>query len=368
MSGEQFPVRGKGEADLPITGINPSALPPDAAVRIGKRCVFCGQRPVVKTREHVLPQWLIELTGDPKREVDFQVWTWKGPEVRTFAFDQFTAPACDECNNEWSDLEGSCKSLIQGLAEGRSVLTGEQAQTLLDWMDKVRIGVWLAGLALSNNPLGIPPPRFHIATRVAAKDRLLYIARTREPSTRLSVSDFMNPIFQTLPAYLWIYVNGLAFVNASSIGIAGGPLALPYIRGRKSISGDRISGEIVEGRMNWCAAPAQFGILAQACWGMDVLSDDQRKRHRDRLADDGSRSLVHIHIAGNTQTLNWTQAAPVFPVIDTGRDELLQLANKLMAKLRRCVYRLNPAPQGKWGREVWAAHKEMMRKEERALL
>jgi hypothetical protein len=26
-------------------------------------CVFCGERPQSKTKEHVIPKWLIEMTG-----------------------------------------------------------------------------------------------------------------------------------------------------------------------------------------------------------------------------------------------------------------------------------------------------------------
>jgi hypothetical protein len=33
-----------------------------------KRCIFCGNPPSAKNKEHVVPKWLIELTGDPKRE------------------------------------------------------------------------------------------------------------------------------------------------------------------------------------------------------------------------------------------------------------------------------------------------------------
>ena len=37
----------------------------------GKFCVFCGKPPDGKTREHVVPYWLLEMTGDPTRVVAF---------------------------------------------------------------------------------------------------------------------------------------------------------------------------------------------------------------------------------------------------------------------------------------------------------
>jgi hypothetical protein len=32
-------------------------------------CVFCGKTPNTKTREHVVPHWLLETTGDPNRVI-----------------------------------------------------------------------------------------------------------------------------------------------------------------------------------------------------------------------------------------------------------------------------------------------------------
>lgn len=34
-----------------------------------KFCVFCGSKPESKNKEHILPQWLLKLTGDPNREI-----------------------------------------------------------------------------------------------------------------------------------------------------------------------------------------------------------------------------------------------------------------------------------------------------------
>ena len=37
-------------------------------LQLEKRCIFCGKKPSEKNREHIIPRWLIALTGDPKRE------------------------------------------------------------------------------------------------------------------------------------------------------------------------------------------------------------------------------------------------------------------------------------------------------------
>jgi hypothetical protein len=37
------------------------------AIAEGRFCIFCGKTLDGKTREHVLPYWLLEMTGDPTR-------------------------------------------------------------------------------------------------------------------------------------------------------------------------------------------------------------------------------------------------------------------------------------------------------------
>src|SRR5258708_31907923 len=81
-----------------------------------KICVFCGSAPESKTREHVIPQWLIKLTGDPKRMANFHVdWKKNPPTMRQFAFDQFTYPACDTCNSAFAKLEDATQGIMISL-------------------------------------------------------------------------------------------------------------------------------------------------------------------------------------------------------------------------------------------------------------
>jgi hypothetical protein len=66
-------------------------------------CVFCGQFAESKSKEHVLPQWLIKMTGEPKRIATLGVDFAKQPFApRQFSFDTLTFPACSECNNGFS--------------------------------------------------------------------------------------------------------------------------------------------------------------------------------------------------------------------------------------------------------------------------
>ena len=72
-----------------------------------KVCIFCGERPESKNLEHVLPRWLIELTGNPKRRARFGYRrSVEGrPVERSFAFDAFKFPSCTECNQRFGELE-----------------------------------------------------------------------------------------------------------------------------------------------------------------------------------------------------------------------------------------------------------------------
>ena len=126
-----------------------------------KVCVFCGEAPQDKNKEHILPNWLIELTGDPKRVARFGIDFHKTPfAFREFAFDSLVFPACSNCNERFGKLEEVIKPIFVRLL-AYLPLSSEELILLLDWLDKVRVGLWLGYLYLDKNPLGIDP-MFHI--------------------------------------------------------------------------------------------------------------------------------------------------------------------------------------------------------------
>src|SRR5215467_1644940 len=61
-----------------------------------KVCVFCGRPPKGKNKEHVIPKWLIALTGESKRKV-YLGRKWAHPELekRIYPLNSFTFPACE---------------------------------------------------------------------------------------------------------------------------------------------------------------------------------------------------------------------------------------------------------------------------------
>jgi hypothetical protein len=108
-------------------------------------CVFCGENPQSKNKEHILPQWLLRLTGDPNREAllgaDFQHYIRTGElKQRKFAFSSFCFPACESCNTFYAKLEARVKPVIIKTINNQDLEFSEIID-LLDWFDKVRIGL-----------------------------------------------------------------------------------------------------------------------------------------------------------------------------------------------------------------------------------
>jgi hypothetical protein len=106
-----------------------------------RHCVFCGQPATNKNQEHILPQWLLALTGDPNRVVTMSVNPQTGEPIK-FAWSKLVMPACKACNDEYGKLEGTVKPIVLSVLD-RQPITSRQAFILLDWLDKVRISVWL---------------------------------------------------------------------------------------------------------------------------------------------------------------------------------------------------------------------------------
>ena len=110
---------------------------------------------------------MIKLTGDQNRIGRFgydKRWLDEGLHIREFAIDQLTCPSCIDCNDKFSKLEVASKKIILKILNFEP-LTDMEFNTLLDWFDKVRIGLWLVFYYLDNN-ISVIRPKFYIKNRI----------------------------------------------------------------------------------------------------------------------------------------------------------------------------------------------------------
>jgi hypothetical protein len=192
-----------------------------------KFCVFCGNKPQKKNNEHILPQWLIELTGDPKRVVRLgDDKTKKGFPTRSFSFDQFKFPSCTSCNEEFSDLETYAKIIVDKIML-LDDLSAAELSVLLDWFDKIRIGIWLGFFYLDKNWAGIKP-LFYIRQRMGEHDRLLCIYKASSDRKCLTFVGCDTPLFYYAPCCFTLRINSFYFFNMSYPFLFARRMGLPY--------------------------------------------------------------------------------------------------------------------------------------------
>lgn len=188
-------------------------------------CVFCGSLPTLKNKEHVLPRWLLRLTGEPGRIAHFGV-RYFTDESRRFAFDRFTFPSCSSCNASYSGLEQNAKRIIERIFKVQKI-SADDIVVLLDWLDKVRIGLWLGIMSLNNNAFGIEP-KFFISRRVGSADRMLSIFLEGHKSKGLLFTGPMYPSFMFLPSCFALRINNLYLFNASCPFMISKNSGFPY--------------------------------------------------------------------------------------------------------------------------------------------
>jgi hypothetical protein len=194
-----------------------------------KFCVFCGESPQEKNKEHVLPKWLIEMTGDPKRIATFGYDFLSNPiSLRQFSFDALAFPACAQCNRRFGDLETKIKPIITRLLAHQPASSSDFI-LVLDWLDKVRVGLWLGYLYLDKNPMGVEPT-FHIDSRLGRSDRMVAIAKINNGGLGLSFTGPEFKVYQLTPTRLGLRINGLYFMNASGLTLCSQRLGFPYAR------------------------------------------------------------------------------------------------------------------------------------------
>ncbi|MHA1280547.1 MAG: hypothetical protein ACTSQ8_25600 [Candidatus Helarchaeota archaeon] len=328
---------------------------------VTKQCVFCGENPVSKNREHIFPQWLIEYTGNPKRLMNLPVFDFESCaySLKQLAFDQFVFPACEACNNRFAELEGKAKQAFLGLFEKRTINL-QNAEILLDWFDKVRVGLWLAAQVWDKSPVWIEP-RFHIQDRIATQDRILWFSSCKQSQKCLRFTGLGDPIFKSIPSFFSLRVCNMVFVSASSVGICGGPLGLPRIKIHRCLDDRHVHVKTVipksGQRSNWPAATTKFHILAQAIF-YNLLRDIEIKNSIRNQMIDKSKSKPHLFY--NDRLVCLDENTVKLEVYEYNLSEDLTKAElRLYDKLRRYIVKSLPNHVDKSYR-VWKKIMERM--------
>lgn len=193
--------------------------------KIGKICVFCGKEPDSKNKEHVIPQWLMNHVGVAGKKVRFGFDKATG-KPREFTYKSFTFPACEKCNSAFSNLEKKAKPILLRLLSEEE-LSKKDFHCLLDWFDKVRIGLWLGFYYLDKNYGGISP-KFHIQRRIGSQDRMLHIVKVKNDEMELSFRGCDSIAFHFVPSCFSIIINNYCFYNISFPFLIARRIGFPF--------------------------------------------------------------------------------------------------------------------------------------------
>lgn len=192
-----------------------------------KFCIFCGKTPKDKNLEHVIPQWLIRLTGREKKDV-FSLC----PEYdKHLPFLQFKFPACTECNTKYAKMEFAVKPVVEKILSGQSIC-GQEASLLMDWFDKVRIGLWLSNMFYDPELKHDVRPHFFIDSRVGTSDRMLSIQKIDFPKDEnrgIYFGGTQTPLFNCEPSAFTLIINDYYFFNASTHNLVAPRLGFPRL-------------------------------------------------------------------------------------------------------------------------------------------
>lgn len=97
----------------------------------------------------------------------------------------------------------------------------------LDWIDKLRVGLWLMYYTIDKNHQGIIP-NFFINQRVSSYDRLLYIVKSKQEVKGITFFGVNNFSFLMQPSVFGFTINNYLFINISSHNLLSRRMGFPY--------------------------------------------------------------------------------------------------------------------------------------------
>ena len=175
-------------------------------IQLKNHCVFCGKKPEKKSREHVIPKWLIKLTGDLNRKMTLPRINedLKSEEIK-ISFSDLNTISCTKCNISFSKFEKDAKKVFNDLLIDKP-LSSEDLNIILDFFDKIRVGLRINYLKINHNPFEINP-KYYISSRLRQKDRLLLIYKTNFNKSTLQVIGANTLVFQLSPCCFGLILN-----------------------------------------------------------------------------------------------------------------------------------------------------------------
>jgi hypothetical protein len=264
-------------------------------------CVFCG-KPVAKSarsKEHVIPMWMLRATGDPNRNIRIEFDPESGADVIRPA-STFHFPACETCNKSYGkNLETLAKKAFETLSRGGS-LSVSQCYRLLDWLDKVRIGLWLGYNMLHKE---VFDAHFHIDSRLGKKDRIAIVSVDPEDDYKgFSVGGCDNNIFRTSQAGVYLRINNVRILSLSFECFISRFAGMPYVDEFFVPAGDlsKLLGNIKWGdyelKQDWkeFAVPGATTIAQSVFWPGNVPADSAADIFFNRTVLSRMKNAVRI--------------------------------------------------------------------------
>jgi hypothetical protein len=193
-----------------------------------KFCIFCGNPPINKNREHLLPKWLIEMTGNSNRLGTFgPIYENDTLELKHFPFNKFVLPSCYKCNHEFGlKIEGKAKEKLRDLLD-KKPLSMTDLNLLLTWFDKIRIGSALTTLYHLKNPYKTTPP-FFINDGSMTRDRMLLVFKSKYEFDSLNVFGIGTNFIINYPICIGLIINNYGFINISKTFLLHRAFGLPF--------------------------------------------------------------------------------------------------------------------------------------------
>jgi hypothetical protein len=143
------------------------------------------------------------------------------------SFEDFAFPACNKCNQFFSDIENKIK-LVMGKVLTNEAIHEYEADLLLDWFDKVRVGLWLGYHQILDHTYWNIKPNYYILDRVGISDRALIVYRINDNKQRLIFTGINTPSFAHSPTCFALYINNCVFINISTDFLISKRAGLPY--------------------------------------------------------------------------------------------------------------------------------------------